>query len=107
MITVITSHINTDFDGLAAMLAARRLYPGALMVLPGSPERSLHDFFLHSCGYAYPFKRLKDINLDDISRLIVVDTRQLSRIGPFAEVAGRAGVEIEIYDHHPATEDDL
>ncbi len=107
MTEVITSHINTDFDGLAAMLAARHLYPCAEMVLPGSPERSLHDFFLHSCGYAYPFKRLKDIELSEIERLIVVDTRQKSRIGPFAEVAARAEVEVIVYDHHPETNDDL
>ena len=107
MTEVITSHINTDFDGLAAMLAARHLYPQAEMVLPGSPERSLHDFFLHSCGYAYPFKRLKDIDLSEIKRLIVVDTRQKSRIGPFAEVAARPEVEVVVYDHHPATSDDL
>ena len=107
MTEIITSHINTDFDGLAAMLAARHLHPQAEMVLPGSPERSLHNFFLHSCGYAYPFKRLKDIDLDGISRLIVVDTRQKSRIGSFAEVAARPGVEVIVYDHHPATTDDL
>ena len=107
MIEVITSHINTDFDGLAAMLAARHLYPQAEMVLPGSPERSLHDFFLHSCGYAYPFKRLKDIDLEKIGRLIVVDTRQKSRIGAFAEVAARSEVEVIVYDHHPETSEDL
>ena len=107
MIEVITSHINTDFDGLAAMLAARHLYPEAEMVLPGSPERSLHDFLLHSCGYSFPFKRLKDIDLSEIKRLIVVDTRQKSRIGAFAEVAARDEVEVIVYDHHPATADDL
>ncbi len=107
MIDVITSHINTDFDGLAAMLAARYLYPEAEMVLPGSPERSLHDFLLHSCGYAFPFKRLKDIDSDKIKRLIVVDTRQQSRIGVFAEIAARPEVEVLVYDHHPASSDDL
>ncbi|MEA3348478.1 MAG: DHHA1 domain-containing protein, partial [Pseudomonadota bacterium] len=107
MTEVITSHINTDFDGLAAMLAARHLYPQAEMVLPGSPERSLHDFFLHSYSYVFPFKRLKDIDLAEIKRLIVVDTCQKSRIGVFAEVAARPEVEVIIYDHHPATTDDL
>ncbi len=107
MTEVITSHINTDFDGLAAMLAAHYLYPEAEMVLPGSPERSLHDFFLHSCGYDFPYKHLKDIDISKIERLIVVDTRQKSRIGTFAEVAARPGVEVIVYDHHPATSDDL
>ncbi len=107
MTEVITSHINTDFDGLAAMLAVRHLYPRAEMVLPGSPERSLHDFFLHSYGYVYPFKRLKDVDLDEIRRLVVVDTRQKSRLGVFTEVAARPEVEVIVYDHHPATDDDL
>ncbi len=107
MTEVITSHINTDFDGLAAMLAARHLYPEAEMVLPGSPERSLHDFLFHTCGYSFPFKRLKDIDTAAIKRLIVVDTRQRSRIGAFAEVAARPEVEVIVYDHHPATADDL
>ncbi|MEA3333455.1 MAG: CBS domain-containing protein [Pseudomonadota bacterium] len=107
MTEVITSHINTDFDGLAAMLAASHLYPQAVMVLPGSPERSLHDFFLHSYSYVFPFKRLKDIDLAEIKRLIVVDTCQKSRIGPFAEIAARPEVEVIVYDHHPATTDDL
>ncbi len=107
MSTIITSHINTDFDGLAAMLAARRLHPEAELVLPGSPERSLHEFFLNSCGYVYPFKSLKDVDLDAITRLIVVDTRQRSRIGDFAEIAARPGVEVIVYDHHPASADDL
>ncbi|MCK5540012.1 MAG: CBS domain-containing protein [Deltaproteobacteria bacterium] len=107
MIEVITSHINTDFDGLAAMLAARHLYPEAEMVLPGSPERSLHDFLFSSCGYTFPFKRLKDIDTTAIKRLIVVDTRQRSRIGVFAAVAARPEVEVIVFDHHPATGDDL
>jgi tRNA nucleotidyltransferase (CCA-adding enzyme) len=107
MTEVITSHINTDFDGLAAMLAARHLHPGAELVLPGSPERSLHEFFLNSCGYVYPFKSLKDIDPETVTRLIIVDTRQRSRIGEFAEIATRPGVEVLVYDHHPASGDDL
>ncbi len=107
MTEIITSHINTDFDGLAAMLAARHLYPGAEIVLSGSPERSLHEFFLNTCGYVYPFKRLRDIDLETITRLIIVDTRQRSRLGPLAEVADRPGVEVVVYDHHPPSDEDL
>jgi tRNA nucleotidyltransferase (CCA-adding enzyme) len=29
---LITTHINADFDGLASMIAARKLYPGAVLV---------------------------------------------------------------------------
>ena len=46
--TVIATHGNTDFDAFAAMLAARRLYPGAAVgseaELPGGEdELADHD----------------------------------------------------------------
>ncbi len=104
---VITTHVNADFDCLGAMIAARRLYPDALLVFPGSQERGLRDFLLHSTLYIYNFKRLKDIDLTQITRLILVDVRQASLIGPFAEVARDPQVELHIYDHHLAEEDSL
>ncbi len=97
---VITTHINADFDCLGSMIAAKRLYPDAVMVFPGGQERSLREFFLKSVQYAFGFKRVRDIDLKKISRLILVDVRQASRIGPFAAVAKRPEVDIHIYDHH-------
>jgi len=98
---LITTHINADFDCLGAMVAAKLLYPQAEMVFPGAQERNLREFFLRSTLYAYDFKRIKDIDLAAITRLILVDVCQPERIGPFGEVASRAGVEVHIYDHHP------
>ena len=97
---IITTHINADFDCLGSMIAAKRLYPDAEMVFPGGQERSLREFYIKSVQYAFGFKRVRDINLDDVTRLILVDVRQASRIGPFAKVAKRPGVDIHIYDHH-------
>lgn len=104
---VISTHVNADFDCLGAMIAARRLYPGAVLVFPGSQERGLRDFLLHSTLYAYDFKRLKDIDFKQVRRLILVDVRQSSRIGPFAEIATDPDVELHIYDHHLSEEDSL
>jgi tRNA nucleotidyltransferase (CCA-adding enzyme) len=104
---VITTHLNADFDCLGAMIAARRLYPEAVLVFPGSQERGLRDFLLHSTIYAYNFKRLKEIDLGRIERLILVDVRQASRLGPFADVAEDPQVELHIYDHHLAEEKSL
>ncbi|ABA88546.1 adenosine-specific tRNA nucleotidyltransferase [Syntrophotalea carbinolica DSM 2380] len=98
---VITTHINADFDCLGGMIAAKKLYPDAAMVFAGAQERSLREFFMQSACYAYEFKRIKDIDLEDITRLILVDVCQAERIGPFGEVAKRPGVEVHIYDHHP------
>ena len=104
---IITTHINADFDCLGSMIAARRLYPDAEMVFPGGQERSLREFFISSVQYSFGLKRVRDINLDDITRLILVDVRQASRIGPFAEVAKRPGVDIHIYDHHAEKKESL
>jgi len=99
---VITTHINADFDCLGAMIAAKKLYPHAEMVFPGAQEKNLREFFLQSTVYAYNFKKIKDIDFDRITRLILVDVSQVDRIGPFADVARRGDVEIHVYDHHPA-----
>jgi tRNA nucleotidyltransferase (CCA-adding enzyme) len=104
---VITTHINADFDSLASMLAAKKLYPNAVLVFPGSQERSLRDFFIHSALYAFEVERIKNIDLQEVKRLILVDTRQISRIGKFSEVLSKPGLDIHIYDHHPPSPDDL
>jgi tRNA nucleotidyltransferase (CCA-adding enzyme) len=104
---IITTHMNADFDALASMIAAQKLYPGATLVFPGSQEKNLRNFFLHSTSYLFNFTKLKHVDFDRIKRLILVDTRQKSRIGKFADLAAREGVEIHIYDHHNDSEDDL
>ncbi|MBN2332961.1 MAG: CBS domain-containing protein [Deltaproteobacteria bacterium] len=104
---VIITHLNADFDGLASMLAARLLYPDAVMVFPGSQEKSIRNFFLHSCTYAYPFKSLKEVDLSQVTRLIIVDTRQRERIGAFIDLLDKPGMEICLYDHHPDSPGDI
>jgi tRNA nucleotidyltransferase (CCA-adding enzyme) len=104
---IITTHINADFDCLGSMIAAKRLYPDAEMVFPGGQERSLRQFFLGSVQYIFGFRRLRDIDLDQVARLILVDVRDAARIGPFAAVANRQGVELHIYDHHSARKGSL
>lgn len=107
MLEVITTHINADFDALASMIAAKKLYPQAVLVFPGSQERSLRDFFIHSTLYALEVEKVKHVHLQEIKRLILVDTRQVSRIGRFSEIISKPDLEIHIYDHHPPSSDDL
>ncbi|MFO7765084.1 MAG: CBS domain-containing protein [Pelovirga sp.] len=104
---VIATHVNADFDCLGSMIAAKRLYPEATLVFPGGQERGLRNFLLESSLYAYDIKRPKDIDVDKITRLILVDVRSAARIGPLADVARRPEVELHIYDHHPADENTL
>ncbi len=98
---VIITHVNADFDCLGSMVAASRLYPGALLSFPGSQEKGLRDFIDHHPDYLPTLTRARDIDLDRITRLIIVDCQQSSRIGRFAEILNRPGLEVHIYDHHP------
>jgi tRNA nucleotidyltransferase (CCA-adding enzyme) len=104
---MITTHTNADFDSMASMLAAKKLYPTAVLVFPGSQERNLRDFFIHSTLYALEVERVKNIDLQEITRLILVDTRQVSRIGKFSEIVAKHDLDIHIYDHHPASPEDI
>jgi tRNA nucleotidyltransferase (CCA-adding enzyme) len=106
-LTVITTHMNADFDAFASMLAAKKLYPDALVVFPGSQEKNLRDFFVKSMVYMYDIVKIKDIDLNAVDRLILVDTRQASRIGKLASIVHRPGLELHIFDHHPPMPDDL
>jgi len=104
---VITTHLNADFDALASMVAAKKLYPRALLVFPGSQEGNLRDFFVRSSFYFLDITRAKHVSPEEIKRLILVDTRQASRIGKFEEAARSGEVDIHIYDHHPDSPEDV
>ncbi|MFZ0242269.1 MAG: CBS domain-containing protein [Desulfobacterales bacterium] len=106
-LTVITTHINADFDAVASMLAAQKLYPDAKVVFPGSQEKNLRNFFVNSMAYLFSMIDIKDVDIDRIGRLVLVDTRRPLRIGRLADVVGRRGVEIHIYDHHPPKAGDI
>ncbi len=104
---VITTHVSADFDCLGAMVAAKKLYPDALLVFSGSQEKSMRDFFLKSTGFSLDFARLKDLDLAGITRLILVDCQHSSRIGKFAEILNKPSLEVHIYDHHPDSSGDI
>jgi len=106
-LTVITTHMNADFDAMASMLAAQKLYPEALVVFPGSQEKNLRNFFINSMVYLFNMADIGDIDFSRIKRLVLVDTRQPGRIGRFSELIGEDGVEIHVYDHHPLMESDV
>jgi tRNA nucleotidyltransferase (CCA-adding enzyme) len=103
---VITCHTNADFDTFASMIAAGKLYPKARLVVPGSLEKALRDA-LKTMSLDFKFDRVSDIDLDKVTRLILVDIKHKARIGALGELVGKKGVEIHIYDHHPATKGDI
>jgi tRNA nucleotidyltransferase (CCA-adding enzyme) len=98
-VDVIVTHANTDFDAFAAMLAARRLYPGAVVALSGSLNRNVRDFYrLHA--EELDIVDQGRVDLGAITRIIVVETSHPGRLGDFERVARDAKVEVVLFDHH-------
>ncbi|MFQ5914459.1 MAG: CBS domain-containing protein [Nitrospinota bacterium] len=96
---LITAHIGADFDCLAAMAAAAKLYPDASLVLPGSQESSVRQF-LQSNRFSQKLIKLRQVDLRAVGRLIVVDTQSKNRLGSLASLLDRSDVEVHLYDHH-------
>lgn len=102
---IITSHLNADFDALASVMAAKRLYPEASIVFPGSLEKKARDFL--DAFNPVEIRKLREVRLDDVTRLIVVDVKHPDRIGQLKYLLTKPGVAVHIYDHHPASGNDI
>ncbi|MEA1940484.1 MAG: CBS domain-containing protein [Candidatus Caldatribacteriota bacterium] len=103
---IIICHQSADFDSLAAMVAAKKIYKDALLVFPGSVEKNVRKF-ISIYGNLIKITPLRNIKIQDVTKLIIVDTRVKRRIGSLAGILKKRDVEIHIYDHHPATENDI
>ncbi|MBF0100754.1 MAG: CBS domain-containing protein [Desulfobacterales bacterium] len=106
-LTLITSHINADFDAVASMLAAQKLYTDSIVVLPGLQGKTLRNFFINSMMYLFNSVDISNIDMSQVKRIVLVDTRQKNRIGKLASLLENKQLEIHIYDHHPAMENDI
>lgn len=105
--TIITSHINADFDAVASMLAAQKLYPDSAIIFPGSQEKNLRDFFIHSMSYLLNLADAAPDDLSEVKKLVLVDTRQKNRLPHISCLLERKDIQIHIYDHHPQMEEDI
>ena len=100
---VIASHGNTDFDAFAAMLAARRLYPGAVVAL-GGLNRNVRDFYRLHADELEGVVEVGALELDAIRRLILVEAASASRLGELEQLAHDPDVEKTLFDHHGEAE---
>ncbi|MCT8139631.1 DHH family phosphoesterase [Anaerobacillus sp. CMMVII] len=96
---VILSHINLDFDGFASMIAAKKLYPKAKLVLPTKQGKSVQRFlaiYRDSFNLYYP----NQIAWNTVTEVILVDIASLQRIGEVSNYINKEEVEFIVYDHH-------
>ena len=100
----IIAHPNLDFDALASMVAAQKLYPDAVLVTVGKLRSCVRDFIaMHG-----DFIEIKNyINKNDIDTLIMVDTRSQKRLPPYDKVLKNDGIKVIVYDHHDTAGDDV
>lgn len=92
--TLILTHENSDFDAVAAQLAAAKLHPSAIPVLSRHINRNVQNF-LTLYGDALPFVRADELTRRRIGQVIVVDTQT------YPTVRGmRPDTPVQIIDHH-------
>jgi tRNA nucleotidyltransferase (CCA-adding enzyme) len=96
---VILTHENADFDAIASLLAAQKLYPDAVAVLPRRINRNGRAF-LAVYGGDLKFVRSQDLPRASIERAILVDTQGLTTVKGM-----RPDISILIIDHHPLSRD--
>ncbi len=102
---IIVGHSNTDYDSLASMVAASRLYPEAAMVLPGTVAKDVRRF-LNLYRDSFDFKSINDIDINQVDKIIIVDTNSKSRLDKkLLDSLIKPDVNIIVYDHHPKAED--
>ena len=96
---LILSHENADFDAVASMLAAHKLYPDGIPVLAEHLNRNVANFLaLYRNGL--PFVAREDYRAGRIEKITLVDVRQPPQLRGIKPKTPR-----HIIDHHPLNDD--
>ena len=93
----IFTHEHADFDALAALLGAKKIYPEAIAILPREMNRNVRDF----CALyfdALPLTRPEDYARQHFGEIVMVDTQ---RVQSARGVTPKT--HIHSIDHHPPT----
>ncbi len=96
---IATTHKSTDFDGLASLVAATLIHPGAVPVLPKTHNPNIKGFLsIHKD--LFNLKAVEDIDLSTVTSLVVVDTNQWERLDRMEALKNNNGLDIIVWDHH-------
>ncbi|MEQ8200033.1 MAG: CBS domain-containing protein [Syntrophomonadaceae bacterium] len=103
---IITSHNALDFDGLASMVAASKLYPGAIMVIPGTMPGKIKQF-MALYKDVLDLRIPRELELSRITRVIMVDTASPRRLAQLEPLHKNRKIDFHVYDHHPPQKGDI
>ncbi len=107
--TVILTHSGADLDAISSMFAAGKLYPGAFLIHPGSLDTSAQKM-VSLFGDNLQLIRVRELPnriKQNITRVIIVDTKITNRIGNGKEFLTKKDMEIIVFDHHPESRYDI
>jgi len=104
---IIVTHVSSDFDSFAGMIAASKIYPDAKIVLPTSINQNVRKFLALYEDSLPVLQEPSDIDLNGIKKVIMIDTKIPGRLGPVKELIEAKKVELIIYDHHRKSSGDI
>lgn len=91
---LILTHENADFDAIASLLAAHKLFPDAQPVLPRRVNRNVDQFLMLHWG-AFPFIRPSDWQRRKVEEVLLVDTHSLNSVRGMVKRPS-----VQVIDHH-------
>ncbi len=99
---LILTHKSADFDALAAVVAASKLFPGTKVILPETLQANVRPF-VNLYRDLLPLGDPKEIP-DRIDTLYIIDTNRKERLGKWDYLPEISG-QVKVFDHHPGEED--
>ncbi|SDO66091.1 CBS domain-containing protein [Desulforhopalus singaporensis] len=96
---IATTHKNTDFDGLASVIAATLLYPDCIGVVPKMTNKNVEQF-LSTHKTAFNLILPNEVAHDQVDKLVVVDTDHWPRLDRMEKLRNRTDLAIDLWDHH-------
>lgn len=96
----ILTHEHADFDAIASLLAAHKLYPSARPILPRRVNRNVRHFlalYWDELPFLHPEELPRGARIDQV---ILVDTQGLTSVRGM-----RRKLDVLVVDHHPLAED--
>ena len=104
---IIITHLSSDFDSFAGMVAAKKIYPRAQIVMPTAINQNVRKFITLYEDELPLLLDPKRVDFSKVKRAIIIDTKFASRLGPARAALNNKDIEIIVYDHHQRTSKDL
>ncbi|HAJ95490.1 MAG TPA: tRNA nucleotidyltransferase, partial [Actinobacteria bacterium] len=97
---IIVTHVSADFDAFAGMVAAKKIFPKAIIIMPTAINPNVRKFISLYEDELPLLHEASDIDFSCVKRAVIVDTRIISRTGLAERTLRDPDIEVIAYDHH-------